>query len=236
MGVKIEGVARKSMTLFFIIDTSSSMEGCSIAAVNDAMREVIPDIQDISDKNPDVRIKLAVMTFANGTKWQTPEPVPFSSYNWTDLSTCGSTEMGEAFKELNSKLDRKEFLADPAGIKAPVMIMISDGEPTDDYKAGLSVLQQNDWYKMGIKIALGVEGAVMNVLSDFTGSEKTAIYLRDKSQLKELIKIVSVASSKVGAKMVVETEEDAIAAAEDAVAEARDEMQNLDPESDEEVW
>ena len=36
--------------------------------------------------------------------------------------------------------------------------------------------------------------------------------------------------------MVVETEEDAIAAAEDAVAEARDEMQNLDPESDEEVW
>ena len=39
MGIydNVEGVARKSMVMFFLIDTSGSMEGRSIAAVNDAM-------------------------------------------------------------------------------------------------------------------------------------------------------------------------------------------------------
>ena len=52
MGVydNVEGVARKSMVMFFLIDTSGSMAGRSIAAVNDAMREVIPDVKDISNK------------------------------------------------------------------------------------------------------------------------------------------------------------------------------------------
>ena len=42
MGVydNVEGVARKSMVMFFLIDTSGSMEGRSIAAVNDAMQKL----------------------------------------------------------------------------------------------------------------------------------------------------------------------------------------------------
>ena len=113
------------------------MEGRSIAAVNDAMREVIPDVKDISNKNADANIKFAVMSFSSGTNWETPQPVELDSYRWSDLSAGGTTDMGEAFMELDSKLDRNAFLQDPAGVKAPVIIMLSDGEPTDDYKAGL---------------------------------------------------------------------------------------------------
>lgn len=233
MAIEIEGVARKSMVMFFLIDTSGSMEGRSIAAVNDAMREVIPDIQDISDNNADASIKLAVMSFSSGTNWETPQPVELGSYRWNDLTAGGVTDMGEAFKELDSKLDRNAFLQDPMGVKAPVIIMISDGEPTDDYKAGLKALQQNKWYKKSIKIALGVDDANMDVMSDFTGSTESAIYLKDKSLLKKLIHVVSVTSSTVGSKNTTDAEDD-IAAAQEAVVETvRDEMQNLDAESDE---
>ena len=152
MGVydNVEGVARKSMVMFFLIDTSGSMEGRSIAAVNDAMREVIPDVKDISNKNADANIKFAVMSFSSGTNWETPQPVELDSYRWSDLDAGGTTDMGEAFLELNSKLDRNAFLQDPAGVKAPVIIMLSDGEPTDDYKAGLKQLQQNKWFKKSL--------------------------------------------------------------------------------------
>ena len=92
MSLKIEGVARKSMVMFFLIDTSTSMQGCSIAAVNDAMREVIPDIQEISDNNADANIKLAVMSFSSGTNWETPQPVELSSYRWDDLVAEGVTD------------------------------------------------------------------------------------------------------------------------------------------------
>lgn len=234
MAIEIEGVARKSMVMFFLIDTSGSMEGRSIAAVNDAMREVLPDIQDISNNNADAKIKLAVMSFSSGTNWETTEPQDLDSYRWKDLEAGGVTDMGAAFRELNSKLDRNAFLQDPAGVKMPVIILISDGEPTDDFREGLNVLQQNKWYKRSIKVALGVDDANMDVMKEFTGSCESAIYLRDKSNLKKLIRIVSVTSSTVGSKKAGDAEDDAIAAQE-AVAEiVQDEMLNFDAESAEE--
>lgn len=234
MAIEIEGVARKSMVMFFLIDTSGSMEGRSIAAVNDAMREVIPDIKDISNTNADAKIKLAVMSFSSGTNWETTEPQDLDSYRWKDLEAGGVTDMGAAFRELNSKLDRNAFLQDPSGVKMPVIILISDGEPTDDFREGLKVLQQNKWYKRSIKVALGVDDANMDVMEEFTGSCESAIYLRDKSNLKKLIRIVSVTSSTVGSKKAGDAEDDAIAAQE-AVAEiVQDEMLSFDAESAEE--
>ena len=49
--------ARRVLNLFFLIDTSSSMSGEKIAAVNDAIRNVIPIVDDISSNNPDAEIK-----------------------------------------------------------------------------------------------------------------------------------------------------------------------------------
>lgn len=235
MGVydNVEGVARKSMVMFFLIDTSGSMEGRSIAAVNDAMREVIPDVKDISNKNADANIKFAVMSFSSGTNWETPQPVELDSYRWSDLDAGGTTDMGEAFLELNSKLDRNAFLQDPAGVKAPVIIMLSDGEPTDDYKAGLKQLQQNKWFKKSIKIALGVDDANMDVMSEFTGSKESAIYLKDKSLLKKLIHVVSVTSSTVASQKVGDGEDEAVIAQETVAETAREAIQDLDPETDE---
>lgn len=234
MGVydNVEGVARKSMVMFFLIDTSGSMEGRSIAAVNDAMREVIPDVKDISNKNADANIKFAVMSFSSGTNWETPQPVELDSYRWADLDAGGTTDMGEAFTELNSKLDRNAFLQDPAGVKAPVIIMLSDGEPTDDYKAGLRQLQQNKWFKKSIKIALGVDDANMDVMSEFTGSKESAIYLKDKSLLKKLIHVVSVTST-LASQTVGDSEDTAEVVQEQVVEAAQEVIQDLDPEADE---
>ena len=67
-------VPRKTMILFFLVDTSGSMEGDKIASLNDAMRELLPDVKNISDSNADAFIKLAVLDFASGTEWVTPKP------------------------------------------------------------------------------------------------------------------------------------------------------------------
>jgi len=50
MGILAEAteLPRKTMIMFFLIDTSGSMDGDKIASLNDAMREMLPDIQDIS--------------------------------------------------------------------------------------------------------------------------------------------------------------------------------------------
>ncbi len=225
-------VPRKTMTMFFLIDTSGSMGGTSIGQVNDAMREVLPDLKDISDENADAKIKLAVMTFSSGVQWITPAPVELDTFKWTNLEAVGPTDLGEACKELNSKLDRNAFLQDAVGVYAPVIILISDGAPTDDFKAGLAALKENKFYKAAIKVALGVEDADMDLLAEFTGNKELAIYLKDKTMLKKLIRFVSVTSSKVGSKKGGDVTQDAAEARQEEVAEAiHEELEEITSET-----
>jgi len=46
-------IPRRTMVLFFVIDTSGSMSGKKIGTVNAAIEEVIPAIKEISDANAD---------------------------------------------------------------------------------------------------------------------------------------------------------------------------------------
>lgn len=233
MGLLDEAVEipRKTMVMFFLVDTSGSMSGSSIGQVNDAMREVLPDLKDISDNNADAKIKIAVLSFSSGTEWLTPQPEELENYKWTNLEAGGVTDLGDACKELDSKLNRQAFLQDAVGNYAPVVILISDGAPTDDFESGINQLKNNKWFKAAIKVALGVEGADMDVLKEFTGNSETAIFLKDKNMLKKLIRFVSVTSSKIGSKKAGTTT-DSAQERQEAVADAiKEEMKELDPEA-----
>ena len=184
----IECVNRKSMVMFFLIDTSESMAGRSIAQLNDAIREITQNIKAVSDSNPDTCIKLAMMDFSDNPKWITPKPQELSEIKWSDLSTGGEMNMGKAFIELNKKLNRNEFLNETAGMWAPVIILLTDGASDDNYKKGIEELNQNKYFQKSLKIALGTENANMSVLQEFTGSKDTAIYIKDKALVKRFLR------------------------------------------------
>ena len=60
-----EAVTRRTMHLFFMVDTSGSMRGAKIGAVHDAIRNVLPIVREISDYNADAEIKIAALNFSN---------------------------------------------------------------------------------------------------------------------------------------------------------------------------
>lgn len=230
-------VPRKTMVLFFLIDTSKSMTGSSIAQVNDAMREILPDLKDISKDNADAKIKIAVLSFSSGCEWITVSPEELDSFKWSNLNAEGITDLGAACEELNSKLDKSAFLNDTVGNYAPVIILITDGLPTDDYMSGIETLRKNKWFKHAIKIALGVEDANMKVLEEFTGNVETAIYLSDKSQLKKLIKFISIRSSQVGSTKDGSTPESAKDRQDEVARDIKEFMEELDEDdSVDEGW
>ena len=103
-------VPRRTMTLFFLIDTSGSMSGNKIGAVNDAIVNVLPMLEDISSSNPDAEIKVAALEFSNGTKWLYNEPKSVEDFKWIDVQAGGLTSLGEACLELNSKLSRSGYM------------------------------------------------------------------------------------------------------------------------------
>ncbi|GHS88476.1 tellurium resistance protein TerY [Campylobacterota bacterium] len=198
---KVE-IPRRAMTLFFLIDSSGSMDGSKIGAVNAAIEEVIPMLRELSEENADAQVKIAVLEFSDGVRWLTPsgalEPAQF---HWTHIYANGLTDFGAACRELNAKLSTKAFMKEATGSYAPAIFLLSDGAPTDDWERELGILKQNNWFKAGIKVACAIgEDADFDVLTEFTGSAQAVLMTHNAAALKKTIKFVSVRASQVASK------------------------------------
>ncbi len=193
--------ARRTMVLFFAVDCSGSMRGAKMGTVNSAIEEIVPEIKSISETNADARIKVAVLKFATTAEWLYSAPVESESFVWQYLDANGMTALGEACRQLNEKLSRKEFMSDAAGSYAPAIFLLSDGEPTDDYRYGLNKLKRNNWFKKATKVALAIgDDANQEVLAEFTGTGEAVITVHTPEALRSWIRFVSVTSSQIGSQ------------------------------------
>ncbi|MBR6242646.1 MAG: VWA domain-containing protein [Ruminococcus sp.] len=193
------GVSKKSLVIFFLIDTSGSMKGTKMGELNTVMEELIPEIRRVGEADTDV--KIAVLTFANSVMWMYSEPISIEDFEWTRLRADGVTSMGEAFRELSVRMSRNSFLNSPSLSFAPVIFLMTDGYPSDDYKSGLKALQANSWYKFGLKAALGIgKEANDDMLAEFTGTKDTVVHAYSGGQLAQMVKIIAVTSSQIGSK------------------------------------
>ena len=187
---------RKVMTLYYVIDTSGSMQGSKIGQVESALEEVMQTLQEISDESDDAQIKIAVLEFSTGASWVTPEPVSPEGYRFKTFEACGVTDFGAACKELDKKLSRNEFLQNAAGAYPPVILLFSDGGPTDNWESGLDALKKNNWFKRSIKIAFAIgDDADKDILARFSGSSETVLDVKNKDQLQLMIEKASVITS-----------------------------------------
>jgi len=200
----VEAIPRKSMVLFFLIDTSGSMSGSKIGAVNAAIEEVIPELKDISAGNADAEVKIAALEFNHSANWLTQNgPVPVDSFLWQYVDAGGNTAMGEACRKLNDALSTKTFMRDTVGSFAPAIFLLSDGEPTDDFDDGLTELKTNKWFKAAIKVAVAIgDDANKNRLAEFTGSTESVLEVHNSAMLRKMIKFVSVRASQIASKSV----------------------------------
>lgn len=197
----VVSVPRRTMTLFFVIDTSGSMAGNKIGAVNDAVVNVLPMLDEISQTNPDAEIKVAALDFSTTTNWLYNEPKLASEFVWQDVRADGLTSLGAACIELNNKLSRSGYMQAASGSFAPAIILLSDGGPTDDFQSGLAKLKENNWFKAAIKVAIAIgDDADKDVLKDFTGTSEAVFTVHNIEALKQIIRVVAVTSSQIGSK------------------------------------
>lgn len=197
-----DGIPRRVMPLIFMVDTSGSMGGAKIASLNTAVREALNDVGEISKNNSDAQIKVAALEFSSGADWMYDQLIEAESFQWQDLSAAGLTSFGAACTELNEKLSRSHgWMAEPTGTRAPAIILLSDGEPTDEWSHALEKLKGNQWFKVACKVAIAIgDDADKNVLADFTGNMESVITVHDVESLKKMIKAVSITSSMVNSQ------------------------------------
>ena len=224
--IDVESVPRRTMTLFFLADTSGSMEGNKIGALNDAIANIIPMISEISNTNPDAEIKVAALEFPSGTSWLYDEPKNAEDFIWQDQKASGLTSLGEACIQLEKVLHRDGFMKTPSGSYAPAIILLSDGGATDDFDKGIEKLKQNNWFKAAIKIAIAIgDDADKDELKKFTGNLEAVIEVHNIEALKQIIRIVAVTSSQIGSKSTSATD---TTKQEQVIEEINQQIDNVD--------
>lgn len=196
---------RRKMNIFYLIDTSGSMSGDKIACVNEVMPEVVDIVSEISDDNMDnAEICVSALIFDSGTRWLYPEALVANDFKWISQQAGGGTSLGGACLELEKALHRKgdkAQLVSTTGHKNPAIILLSDGEPTDNYKSGLEKLKSNKWFESATKVAFQIGGEDDNNIDNlikFTGNKEMIIKVNNPQALKKMLTVVTAVVSKVG--------------------------------------
>lgn len=193
--------SQRRMPVYLLLDTSGSMSGDPIVAVNQGVNLLYNELMDQAEAYELVWI--SVITFDSSARQLMPL-TEIGKFTPPSLSAGGGTAMGEAFKVLSNALETeiKARSADVKGDYKPLVFLLTDGEPTDDYKEGLRILKSRISRKPANIIALGCGNHVNeSTLKEITESAFKLSALSSDG-IKEFFKWVSqsvrTASKSVG--------------------------------------
>jgi uncharacterized protein YegL len=124
-----------------------------IQALNNAIREAIPHMQTVARENPHAAVLVRAMRFADRAQWLIETPVPVGEFRWQDLEAGGVTALGEALTRLGDALE-PPFISNRA--LPPVIALVTDGLPTDDFYTGLQHLMSKPWGRQALRIVVAI--------------------------------------------------------------------------------
>lgn len=199
-------LATRPLHFIWIADCSGSMSmDGKIQALNNAIREAIPHMKDVADENPNAQVLVRAIKFSSGATWHIAQPTPVGEFKWVDLTAEGVTDMGKALSLVADQLK-----VPPMNERAlpPVLVLISDGLPTDDFARGLRELMELPWGKKAVRMAIAIgEDAGYDVLQNFIGhAELKPLPANNPEALVKQIKWVSTVVLKAASSPATPTD------------------------------
>lgn len=202
-------LATRPLHFIWMADCSGSMDvDGKIQSLNTAIKEAIPNMQAVADENPNAQVLVRAVKFSSGAQWHVSQPTEVADFRWEDLSAEGVTDMGKALTMVAEQL-RIPPMTERA--LPPVLVLISDGQPTDDYASGLKALMDEPWGRKAVRIAIAIgEDADTEVLQKFIGNpELKPLQANNPEALVKYIKWVSTAVLKSASSPASQTSDSA---------------------------
>jgi uncharacterized protein YegL len=187
----------RRLPVYLLLDTSGSMSGEPIEAVKNGMQVLITTLRQ--DPFALETAFLSVITFDSSARQIVPL-TDLSAFRMPDIFANGSTALGDALSVLSSRVDVEVMKAtyDRKGDWKPIVFIMTDGKPTDDWERGLKQFRQRTF---GITVACGAgHDADLKVLKKIT-DHVVQLDTTDSSVIKSFFRWVSASISSGSQKV-----------------------------------
>jgi len=148
-----ENVRRTGQTVFSDGQTWELVEGgtSKIDILNNAVKEMINSFA--AEERMETEFLISVIIFGDKAV-QHISPTSASSIKWVEMIADGSTAMGAAFTILKKAVEDKNVV--PSRAYRPTVVLVSDGQPTDNWKEPLELLLSEGRSSKCFFMAMGI--------------------------------------------------------------------------------
>lgn len=190
----------RRLPVYLLLDCSGSMYGEPIEAVKNGVQVLVSTLRQ--DPYALETAYLSIITFDSSAQQIAPL-TELSAFQQPNIHANGCTALGEALALLAKRADQEvtKTTAEKKGDWKPLVFIMTDGEPTDDFNKGLAEFKKRKW-GMVVACAAGA-GANTDTLKKITECV-VSLDTADSATIKAFFKWVS-ASVSSGSMKVEET-------------------------------
>lgn len=189
----------RRLPVYLLLDTSGSMMGEPIEAVKVGMQTMVSTLR----KEPYAleTAYLSVITFESSANQLVPL-TEIAAFQAPSIAASGATALGEALALLADKID-SEVVRSTAEVKGdwkPLVFLMTDGLPTDDWLKGLNRLKRA---KTGMIVACaaghGADTTILKQITEVVVSLDSADETTIKAFFKWVTGSIATSSQKIDA-------------------------------------
>lgn len=200
----------RRLPVYLVLDVSGSMFGVPIAEVQNGVSEMVAALRQLPARQQDT-IHIKVIQFSDTV--DTTPLTELRTFNPPSLSANGGTSLGAALRVLDQATtyggDLIKNSIDALGDWKPMVFLLTDGQPTDDYKSAASTIyrrtrEHSTEFAPRLNVfAMGcgdqVDAKMLHEVSD------NVLLMRDMSRghLMELFKWLTATLGRVTRKITV---------------------------------
>lgn len=164
----------RPLPVIVLADVSGSMSANGkIDALNEAVSQMIAIFAEEDDTR--VEIHVGVIAFGGGGAAIHKPLRPARETRWEPMAASGRTPMGGAFELARAIVESREMV--PSRAYTPALILVSDGVPTDDWRAPLAALLASARASKATRFAMGIGAdADRETLTAFLGNADGRVF------------------------------------------------------------
>ncbi len=181
----------RPLPVLLLADISGSMRtNGKIDALNDAVQEMLETFSAEDDTRAEIHV--SVVTFGQAGAEVHQPLMPASKVQWARMTAAGGTPMGAAFKLATGMIEDRAQI--PSRAYRPTIILVSDGQPTDEWQGPLKRLLESGRASKAARFAMGIgDDADAAMLGAFLATPEARVYrAHEARQIKQFFRWVTM--------------------------------------------